>query len=77
MPSDDRLVHERATQPGTYALDIIVTGAAPDGSAIERTDFLAIEVQPNAGKGQIAFNLVALIAGVILILALVLFSIIR
>ena len=67
----------KPTQPGTYAVDIIVTGAAPDGSAIERTDFLAIEVQPNAGKGQITFNLVALIAGVILILALVLLSIIR
>jgi len=33
------------TKAGTYAVDVIITGAAPDGSAIERTDFLAIEVQ--------------------------------
>ncbi len=62
---------------GTYAVDVVVTGTAPDGSAIERTDFLAIEVQPNPSKGQITFNLVAVIAVVVLILGLILFFIFR
>ena len=62
---------------GTYAVDIIVTGIAPDGSPVERTDFLAIEVQPNPSKGQITFNLVAVIAVVVLVLILILFAILR
>jgi len=65
------------TQAGTYAVDIVVSGTAPDGSTIERTDFLAIEVQPNLSKGQITFNLVVLIAVVVLILILILFFIFR
>lgn len=65
------------TKAGTYAVDIIVTGIAPDGSPVERTDFLAIEVQPNPSKGQITFNLVAVIAVVVLILILILFAIFR
>ena len=62
---------------GTYAVDIIVTGIAPDGSPVERTDFLAIEVQPNPRKGQITFNLVAVIIVVVLVLILILFAILR
>ena len=62
---------------GTYAVDIIVTGIAPDGSPVERTDFLAIEVQPNPSKGQITFNLVAVIAVVVLVLILILRAILR
>ena len=62
---------------GTYAVDIIVTGIAPDGSPVERTDFLAIEVQPNPSKGQITFNLVAVIIVVVLVLILILFAILR
>jgi pimeloyl-ACP methyl ester carboxylesterase len=62
---------------GTYAVDIIVTGIAPNGSSVERTDFLAIEVQPNPSKGQITFNLVAVIAGVLLVLALIVYAILR
>ena len=65
------------SQAGTYAVDIVVTGNAPDGLVIERTDFLAIEVQPNPSKGQITFNLVALITGVILVLGLILFALFR
>jgi len=53
---------------GTYAVDIVVTGVAPDGSAVERTDFLAIAVQTNQSKGQITFNLIAVIAVVTLVL---------
>ena len=65
------------TRAGTYAVDVVVTGNAPDGSTIERTDFLAIEVQPNPSKGQITFNLVAVIAAVALILVLILVLIFR
>ncbi len=57
---------------GTYAVDIIVTGTAPDGSPVERTDFLAIEVQTNQSKGQITFNLVAVIVIVLVVLFLIL-----
>jgi pimeloyl-ACP methyl ester carboxylesterase len=60
------------TKAGTYAVDVVVTGLAPDGTTVERTDFLAIEVQPNPSKGQITFNLVAVIAGVLLVLFLIL-----
>jgi hypothetical protein len=63
--------------PGTYAVDIVVTGLAPDGSSIERTDLLAIEVQSNPGKGQITFNLAAVIIGVVLVLGLILFTLFR
>jgi uncharacterized cupredoxin-like copper-binding protein len=65
------------TKAGTYAVDIIVTGVAPDGSDVERTDFLAIEVQPNPSKGQVTFNLVAMIIGIILVLFLILFAVMR
>ncbi|MFT3892059.1 MAG: hypothetical protein QM730_10525 [Anaerolineales bacterium] len=63
--------------PGTYAVDIVVTGSAPDGTSIERTDFLAVEVQTNPTKGEITFNLVALIAGGVLVLGLILFGVFR
>ncbi|MEP7134781.1 MAG: hypothetical protein ABI904_07585 [Chloroflexota bacterium] len=65
------------TKAGTYAVDIIVTGSAPDGSAVERTDFLAIEVQPNPSRGQIKFNLVAVIVVVVLVLVMILFLVFR
>jgi hypothetical protein len=63
--------------PGTYAVDVIVTGSASDGTPVERTDFLAIEVQPNPSQGQVTFNLVAVIAGVVLVLVLILFGVFR
>jgi pimeloyl-ACP methyl ester carboxylesterase len=61
---------------GTHAVDIVVTALAPDGSSIERTDFLAIEVQPSFSKGRITLNLVLLIAGVLLVLVLIFFGMI-
>jgi pimeloyl-ACP methyl ester carboxylesterase len=64
-------------QAGTHAVDIVVTALAPDGSTIERTDFLAIEVQPNFSTGQITLNLILLVAGVLLVLGLIVFFIIR
>jgi pimeloyl-ACP methyl ester carboxylesterase len=65
------------TQAGTYAVDIVVTGTSPDGSAIERTDFLAVEVQPNPSKGQITFNFIAVITVLVLILLLILYFVFR
>jgi pimeloyl-ACP methyl ester carboxylesterase len=61
----------------TYAVDVVVTALAPDGTSIERTDFLAIEVQPNFSKLQISFNLVLLIALVVLVLFGILFGIFK
>ncbi|MGE5463708.1 MAG: esterase/lipase family protein [Syntrophothermus sp.] len=65
------------TEPGTHGVDIVVTAQAPDGSSIERTDFLAIEVQPNPTPTQITFNLVAVIAIVLFVLGLILFGVVR
>ena len=62
---------------GLYAVDVMVTGLAPDGTNIERTAFLAIEVQPNPGKFQITFNLLVVIVIVVLILFLILRFIFR
>jgi pimeloyl-ACP methyl ester carboxylesterase len=65
------------TNPGAYAVDILVTGLAPDGSAIERTAFLALEVQADPGGFQITFTFLALIAVLIVILFLILFVVFR
>jgi hypothetical protein len=61
---------------GTHSVDIVVTALAPDGSPVERTDFLAIEVQPNPGRARIAFNLVAVIVLILLVIGGILFGII-
>jgi pimeloyl-ACP methyl ester carboxylesterase len=70
-------VQWRPREAGIHAVDIVVTALAPDGTLIERTDFLAIEVQPNPGRARIAFNLVALVAALLLVLAGILFGLIR
>lgn len=62
---------------GTHAVDIVVTASAPDGTSIERTDFLAIEVQPNFTTGQITTNLILVIVAVTAVLLLVVVSIVR
>jgi pimeloyl-ACP methyl ester carboxylesterase len=64
-------------QAGTHAVDIVVTALAPDGSSLERTDFLAIEVQSNFSQGQITFNLILLIAFILCFVALILYLAIR
>jgi pimeloyl-ACP methyl ester carboxylesterase len=63
-------------ETGTHSIDIVITALAPDGSSIERTDFLAIEVQPNPGKARITFNLMAVIALVLLVMGGILFGVI-
>ena len=62
---------------GTHAVDVVVTALSPDGTIIERTDFLAIEVQPAFTKGQITLNLVLLIVVIVLVLVAILFGIVR
>jgi hypothetical protein len=64
-------------QAGTHALDIVVTALAPDGSSIERTDFLAIEVQPNFSEGRITSNLILLMTVILCIVTLILYLAIR
>jgi hypothetical protein len=41
----------RPRLPGLYGIDITVMGLAADGSAIERSAFLAFEAQPEAAPG--------------------------
>lgn len=65
------------TRAGTYAVDVVVTGVAPDGSTIERTDFLAIEVQPNPSQRRITFNLVFVVILIVSILVVILILIFR
>ena len=62
---------------GTHAVDIVITALAPDGSSIERTDFLAIEVQPAFSKFQVSLNLLLLIALVLLVVIAILLGIFR
>ena len=59
--------------PGTYGVDIVITGRAPDGSSIERTAFLAEEVQPNPNQLQVTTNLVLLIVLVLAVLGAIIF----
>jgi pimeloyl-ACP methyl ester carboxylesterase len=53
-----------ARSAGTYGVDIVVTGIAPDGSPVERTAFLAVEVQPLPDRPLVARNFVLVIAAV-------------
>jgi len=62
---------------GTHAVDVVVTALSPDGTSIERTDFLAIEVQPGFTTGQVTLNLILLIALVVVILGVIVFGFIR
>ncbi|MBS1812484.1 MAG: hypothetical protein JST84_30235 [Acidobacteria bacterium] len=57
-------------ETGVHGVDIIAQANAPDGSPIERTTFLAIEVQPAAEKAQRNFTLLIAAAGALLLLAL-------
>ena len=63
--------------PGEYAVDILVTGVASDGSRIERIDFLSVEVQPSPSNFQITFNLILVIVMIVLVLLLILYAIFR
>jgi len=60
-----------SSSAGLYAVDIIVTGLAPDGSLIERTNFLTLQVQPEISSQRITINLAAILAAVLILLLLV------
>ena len=57
-------------QTGVHGVDIVAQANAPDGSPIERTTFLSIEVQPAAEKGRRNLNLLVAAAGAVLLLVL-------
>ena len=76
-PGHDVSVSWMPLEPGTHGVDIVVTAFAPDGTSIERTDFLAIEVQPSLGRAQITFNLVAVFALVLLVLGGIAFGVLK
>jgi len=44
-------VEVRAGPAGLYGVDLLVTGSTPDGTLVERSVFLAFEVQPDTGRG--------------------------
>jgi len=56
---------------GTHGIDIVVTSAAADGSPVERTAFLSVDVQPNPSMLQVTGNLVMVIGFVVLLLGLI------
>ncbi len=57
-------------ETGVYGVDIVAQANAPDGSPIERTTFLSLEVQPAAEKGRRNLNLLIASAGALLLLVL-------
>ena len=58
-------------------MDVFVIGDAPDGSAVERTECFAIEVQPDVDDELTKPLFIALIVVVVLILLLPVFLIVR
>jgi hypothetical protein len=54
-----------ARSAGTYGVDIVVTGIAPDSSPVERTAFLAVEVLPVPDRSLVTRNFLLVIAAVI------------
>jgi pimeloyl-ACP methyl ester carboxylesterase len=60
-----------SSSAGLFAVDILVTGLAPDGSLIERTNFLTLQVQPEISSQRITINLAAILAAVLILLFLV------
>lgn len=57
-------------ETGVYGVDIIAQANAPDGSPIERTTFLSVEVQPAAEKAQRNLNLLVMAGGALFLLVL-------
>jgi hypothetical protein len=57
-------------ETGVHGVDIVAQANAPDGSPIERTTFLSVEVQPAAEKGRRNFTLLLVAAGALFLLAL-------
>jgi hypothetical protein len=62
---------------GTHGVDIVVTGITPAGAQIERTAFLAVEVQPDISKSQVQFNVILTALAALVILGLILYLLAR
>jgi pimeloyl-ACP methyl ester carboxylesterase len=67
----------KPTLPGTYGADVVITAQAPDGAFIERTSFLALEVQPTPTRARVTTNLVLVGAGALIFIGLILYLFIR
>jgi hypothetical protein len=70
QPSDFRNIRRRLLRDlaGLYGVDVMASDAAPGGGTpIERTDFLAIETQPQSGPGTLVW--ISLAVGWALIVA--------
>jgi hypothetical protein len=65
-----------AQSAGTYGVDVVVTGAGQDGMPIERTAFLALEVQPNPSSGRIITNLALVVCLLLLALGILGFAVV-
>ena len=63
----------RPAEPGTYGADVVITAQPPDGPPVERTAFLALEVQPNPTRARVTTNLVLVLAGALIFVALILY----
>ncbi len=57
-------------ETGVHGVDIVAQATAPDGTPIERTTFLSVEVQPAAEKGRRNLNLLIAAAGALFVLLL-------
>lgn len=57
-------------EPGIHAVDVIARGSTPDGLQIERSDFLAFEIQPGPARGQWSLALLT-VAGITLITVII------
>jgi pimeloyl-ACP methyl ester carboxylesterase len=60
----------RTGPAGLYGVDLLVTGSTPDGASIERSAFLAFEVQPETGRGLPAAGWIGAAVGLTLLAAI-------
>jgi pimeloyl-ACP methyl ester carboxylesterase len=64
LMADAKGAEERAVwtpdEPGLYSIDVVATGSDPDGRLLERTVFLAAEVQPDPNRGLLSLSLLAI-----------------
>jgi hypothetical protein len=63
-------VEVRAGPAGLYGVDLLVTGSTPDGTLVERSVFLAFEVQPDTGRGLPAAGWIGAALGLTLLAAI-------
>ncbi|MBM3121340.1 MAG: hypothetical protein FJZ97_04030 [Chloroflexi bacterium] len=71
LDGSQSLAQWRAGTAGIYAVDLTVSGSAPDGTPIERSAFLSFEVQPDKKDGSLLLVGVGLGLGLALLAAAV------